>query len=273
MITRHEWSAEAAVSAQDALVYKAAAKARTRIHALLGANDLGDPDEYRQFVVAFIRRYGTGGSFWEEHPKLDARRYAIRTFELGNEPYFGEMTADEYADAVRPTLERVNRLRLPARIVLASRVSGTDASWMEDLYEEIPRLNSLFYAFADHPYWYGHDPAEAGGEGPFQRVAILRRKMDAFGAPAKPIFITEYGESTGDCGENCVSEATQARHLRRMIRFCQRPEMRIELLSVYQLIDRGTESDDRELQFGLLRQNGSQKAAYGVVRAAISGAF
>ena len=41
--------------------------------------------------------------------------------------------------------------------------------------------------------------------------------MNEQGASTKPIFITEYGESTGNCGEECVSEAEQAEHLQAMI--------------------------------------------------------
>ena len=95
------------VNAQDALVYAAAAKVHTRIHALLGENELGDATRYSEYVVAFIQRYGVGGSFWAEHPELDAA-YAIKTFELGNEPYYGGMTATQYAETVRPTLEAVH---------------------------------------------------------------------------------------------------------------------------------------------------------------------
>jgi exo-beta-1,3-glucanase (GH17 family) len=181
------------------------------------------------------------------------------------------MSASDYAETVGPVLERVKALGLPARMVLAGQVDGADTSWMETLYTEIPRLNSLYYAFAEHPYWYGHDPAAIDDEGPFQRIVLLRRRMDDLGATAKPIFITEYGESTASCGEQCVSEATQARHLGEMIRFCRRTALDVQLLSIFQLIDRGTDSGDRELQFGILRQNGSPKPSYGVVRQAISG--
>jgi hypothetical protein len=268
-VTRHEWQLDEGVAVQDAFVYKAAATVHTRLHALLETNDLGDPGDYQNFVVAFIRRYGVGGSFWLEHPQLDTERYAIRTFELGNEPYFGGMSASDYAETVRPVLERVKALGLPARMVLASRVDGVDTSWMDTLYAEIPRLNSLYYAIAEHPYWYGHDPVEADDEGPFRRLALLRRRMDELGAGAKPIFVTEYGESTAGCGEECVSEHVQARHLREMIRFCRRPALDVQLLSIFQLIDRGTDSGDRELQFGILRQNGYPKPSYAIVERAI----
>jgi Big-like domain-containing protein len=266
-VTRHEWDPAKPVNYQDALVLKAAATVHTRIHALLGGNQLGDPTHYKEWVIAFIRRYGVGGSFWAEHPELDESRYAMTTFELGNEPYFGEMSASLYAETVRPTLEAVKSLGLPAKIVLPSRVYGTDTSWMDTLYAKIPNLNELFYAFADHPYWYGHDPAAGTAAGPFGRIAVLRKRMNEKGASAKPIFITEYGESTANCGEECVSEAVQAEHLQEMLNAAiTRPEWKIEMVSVFQLLDRGTGSTDRELQFGLLRQNGTPKPAYSIVR-------
>jgi Big-like domain-containing protein len=269
-VTRHEWDPTQPVNAQDALVLKAASQVHTRIHALLGANELGDAIHYREWVVAFIRRYGVGGSFWAEHPELDASRYAMTTFELGNEPYFGGMSASLYADTVRPTLEEVKRLGLQAKIVLPSRVYGTDTSWMDALYQRIPGLNSLFYAFADHPYWYGHDPAQVSPAGPFGRIAALRRRMNEQGASTKPIFISEYGESTASCGSECVTEAVQAEHLQEMLNApIAHPEWKIEMVSVFQLLDRGTGSANRELQFGLLRQNGTPKPSYAIVRGAM----
>ena len=47
------------------------------------------------------------------------------------------------------------------------------------------------------------------------------------------------------------------------------PEWKVEMLSVFQLLDRGTDSGDRELQFGLLRQDGTAKPAYGLARGAV----
>ena len=266
-VTRHEWDIAAPVNQQDALVLKAASQVHTRIHALLGGNQLGNAGSYRDFVVAFIRRYGVGGSFWAEHPELDASRYAMTTFELGNEPYFGAMSASLYADTVRPALEEVKRLGLPAKIVLPTRAYGTDTSWMDTLYARIPNLNDLVYAFAEHPYWYGHDPAQVSAAGPFLRIETTRRRMNEKGASSKAILITEYGESTANCGSECVTEAVQAEHLKAMLNAAiTRTEWKIEMVSVFQLLDRGTGSTDRELQFGLLRQNGTQKPSYSMVR-------
>jgi hypothetical protein len=252
-------------------VLEAASEVHTRIHALLGGNDLGDPAQYRDFVVAFIRRYGVGGSFWSEHPELDASRYAITSFELGNEPYFGTMSASEYADAVRPALEAVKQQGLPGKIVLASYIYDEDTHWIDTLYQRIPNLNEFFYAFADHPYWYGHDPAETGdGNSPFERIDTLRRKMAEHGAGLKPIFITEYGESTANCGEECVSEPVQTAHLQTMIDAAvSRDDWGVELLCLYQLHDWSADSSSREEQFGILHEDGSPKAAYSAAREAM----
>ena len=270
-VTRHEWDPAEPVDAQDEVMEVAVGEIHTRVHALLGGNELGDPNHYREWVVAFIRRYGLGGSFWKAHPEYDESRYAITTVELGNEPYFGEMSVDEYAAVVGPTLEEIKRQNLPVTVVLPSRVYGSNTSWMDGLYTLIPNLNDLFDAFAEHPYWYGHEPASSGPAGPFGRIETTRRRMNEKGANTKAIWITEYGESTAECGEECVGEDTQALHLQQMLdAIVSRPDWGVNMISVFQLRDRGTESSDRERQFGLIREDGSEKPAYPIVESAMA---
>ena len=194
-----------------------------------------------------------------------------RAFELGNEPYFGSLSAAQYADAIRPTLEAVKLLGLPAKLIVPNYIYGTDTHWIDTLYQRIPNLNELFYAFADHPYWYGHNPAETGdGNSPFERIETLRQKMAEHGAGDKPLYITEYGESTANCGEECVSEAVQAAHIEKMINAAiTRTEWKVEALFIYQLHDWASGSTVREQQFGLLRADGTKKPAYQVVQAAL----
>jgi hypothetical protein len=270
-VTRHEWDLYNPVESEEQQVIAGATEIGTRLHALLGGNDIGEgDDDYRDYVVEFVRYWGPGGSFWEEHPELDESRYAITSIELGNEPYFGEMSAEEYADAVRPALEAVAELDVPIKVILPGYAKGDDPYWIDTLYERIPDLNDLFYAFASHPYWYGHDPAEPGEEGSFEQIEALREQMANHGAGEKPLYITEYGESTAGCDDECVDEETQAEHLAAMLdAVASFPEWKVELLAIYQLRDHGTENGDREEQFGLLREDGSPKPAYSVVRDAI----
>jgi hypothetical protein len=266
-VTRHEWDPAWPLTDQDDVMEDAAGRIGTRIHALLGGNQLGDPIAYREFVVAFVGRYGLGGSFWAEHPEYDEGRFAITSVELGNEPYVGEMSATEYAEAVRPTLRAIEALELPVTVVLPSRVYEDDTAWVDELYASIPDLNDLFDGFAAHPYSYGRSPAAAG---PLEWIETLRKRMDKHDAEGKTIWITEYGQSTAACGAECVTEEAQARHLRQMLTAIGlHPEWRVRMISFFQLRDRGTDSGDRELQFGLLREDGSPKPSYQVVQAAV----
>ena len=269
-VTRHEWQLGEPVTAQDEVMEDAVGRIGTRVHALLGANQIPNPISYRQWVLEFIGRYGPGGSFWDEHPEYDESRFAITSIELGNEPYTGVMTAGEYAEAVEPALRAIAARELPVTVVVPSRVFESDTAWLEGLYSRIPDLNDLVDGFAAHPYWYGHSPAAAGSDGPLGWIETLRQQMDEYGAEEKTIWITEYGQSTAACGEECVTEEVQALHLQEMLDAIRlHPEWRVRMLSFFQLRDRGTNQGDRELQFGLLREDGSRKPSYGVVQAAM----
>jgi hypothetical protein len=266
-MTRHEWNIHEPVTDQDDVMEVAVGRIGTRVHALLGENDLGDPVHYRQWVLEFLGRYGIGGSFWTEHPEHDEARFAIASIELGNEPYVDVMTAAEYAEAIRPTLRALEALESPVTVVVPSRVHESDTAWIDTIYRRIPDLNDLIDAFAAHPYSYGRSPAVAG---PLDWIETLRQRMDAHGAEGKTIWITEYGQSTALCGAECVTEEAQALHLQQMLDAIRsHPEWRVRMLSIFQLRDRGTDSGDRELQFGLLREDGSRKPAYQVVQAAM----
>jgi polysaccharide biosynthesis protein PslG len=177
------------------------------------------------------------------------------------------MSASDYADAVRPALEGMNRMELPARLVLPVGVYLGEPGWLDTLYDRIPDLNELIYGFALHPYGVGEHPAARVPGGSLGQIAELRRAMDRHGAAEKPILVTEYGQSTSACGDGCVSEDEQAEHVGALVDgVAARPEWKVELIVIYQLRDRGTDSPDREEQFGLLREDGSPKPAYPVVR-------
>jgi hypothetical protein len=269
-VTRHEWDPSEAIDVRDGTVYAAASRVGTRIHALLGGNDLGDPTHYRAWVLAFVARYGPGGEFWAEHPELDEERYAITSVELGNEPYFGEMSPTEYAATVKPTLLALAADNPGVKVILPTYIHGARTTWIDTLYGKIPGLNDLYYALADHPYWYGHHPSAKGDNGPFDRIDTLRERMAHHGAADKPIYITEYGESTAKCGSECVTEAVQAEHLQAMLEaIVERSEWKVEMISLFQLHDWATDSTNRERQFGLLRHNATKKPSYALVREAM----
>ncbi len=156
-------------------------------------------------------------------------------------------------------------------MILPSYIYGQNTSWIDTLYARIPNLNSLFYAFADHPYWYGHDPAEDGGNGPFERIETLRARMIYHGAGSKPIDITEYGESTASlrrrvrqrvgpgpapAGDAECGRQPQGLGNRDVPRLpASRPRHRKHAIA--------------SEQFGLLREDGTPKPAYSILRSAM----
>ena len=90
------------------IVYAAAAKIHTRIHAQLGGNELGTASQLPR-IRHRLHQAATASAALSGNCTRSSNEaaYAITTVELGNEPYFGEMSASLYADTVRPTLEAI----------------------------------------------------------------------------------------------------------------------------------------------------------------------
>ena len=79
-VTRHEWDPADPVDAPGRPgARRPRAKSTPASTPCSAATSSATPTHYRDWVVAFVRRYGLGGSFWDEHPELDDSRYAITT--------------------------------------------------------------------------------------------------------------------------------------------------------------------------------------------------
>lgn len=147
-----------------------------------------EPAPYGPFMHALVTRYGTGGTFWREHPELPA--LPIRWWQLWNEPHLnaawaGPRWESEYAELVRAGARAVHRADRRARVVLAGITSD------------------------DVPVWDNLDTILAEGVGPevdlvaahvFTRrprdvVRALRRvrgTLRAYGLGRMPVALTEW---------------------------------------------------------------------------------
>lgn len=111
---------------------------------------------------------------------------------------------------------------------------------------------------AIHPY--------PGGNPPLTNLADHKDKLRAV-AGNRPLAATETGYHTaaGWTGDHPpISEAAMARYVPRL--FLEYFEAGITRTYLYELIDEGTSSADREQRFGLLRADGSEKPAYVALR-------
>lgn len=92
-------------------------------------------------------------------------------------------------------------------------------------------------------------------------------------APGKPVWVTEYGfhNALGNPGSNPVSELAAAKYLPRFaaLLFAASPEGKHFL---YEFVDEGTDSSEREQNFGLLRFDLTKKPAYHAIRRLVDAA-
>lgn len=120
-----------------------------------------DPSTYARFVGELVKRYGTEGSLWREHPEVP--KTPIRAWELWNEPSLkGSWDEPDWAkghtELLRATYPVVKRADPGGTVVAAGQ---PNASWVltADLYRAGGR--PFFDAVAVHPYT-GWETTEAG---------------------------------------------------------------------------------------------------------------
>ncbi|HEX5147112.1 MAG TPA: hypothetical protein VFV85_08820 [Conexibacter sp.] len=274
----------------DALMV-AATRARLNVLPLLlgtpwwaGDGDLALPDDpaaFGAFAAHAAARYGPGGSFWREHPELDAR-FAPRWFELWNEPYTERFSTNgvnpaRYAAMVHAATVDGRAANGATRWLMAADLTYEDAAgvrrnWLDALAAADPGLMSVVDGVAVHPYTFGSpddESADVSLSFRFGRVRAIARELTALGAGRAPLWITEIGWSTCDVRPDCGSESDQAQWLADMYALVRRRPLsgRVRAVFVYDLDDfPGAAADDREGHFGVLRADGTRKPAWSVVR-------
>ncbi len=158
-----------------------------------------NPADFAAYAAAFAQRYGGGGSFWAAHPELP--RLAIQSYELWNEPNLDEFwpdvtgAADRYGDLLAATLPAL-RAADPAAEVVVGGLSPTGlVPFLDRIEADRPGLVASADAVAFHPY--GTTFSNTGA-----RVRVLRDWLDAHGAAALPLEITETGWATPPLSES-----------------------------------------------------------------------
>lgn len=220
-----------------------------------------DPAAYARFVGRAVARYGPGGAFWRERPRLDPRLAPV-WFELYNEPYNdGLANADRYARAVAAAVPAGRRANPRARFLFAASTEAqSELPWVARTHAAVPGLPGLYDGVAMHSY-----PERPDGV-PFE---ALTAELGAVGAAGKPVWLTEVGWATCTRNSTCVSARRQASNLAELLEnVSDRWSTLVKAVVVYQIDDYKTPPDDREGYFGLLRRDGSRKPAWSVLRSA-----
>jgi hypothetical protein len=204
------------------------------------------------FLKAAVGRYGTGGSFWTEHPTLPD--LPIKNWQIWNEPNFKYFVAKpnptEYGKLVKVSSTAIKSVDPSARVVLAGlfskpaggrRLAGkrvanpTSPNWfasyfLEQMYKTNPGIKSKFQGVALHPYVarYRQLPAE---------IEEVRGVLTRAGDGAKGLWITELGWSSeppqGPSNVFAVGAAGQARELKGAFTLLKQDQAKYRLQRVY----------------------------------------
>jgi polysaccharide biosynthesis protein PslG len=186
---------------------------------------------FASFVRAAVARYGSGGTFWKEHPELPAR--PITEWELWNEPnslYFWKPAPDpkSYLTVLRAFHGAVKRADPGGRILLGGLIPTPDGIDMPAFMSDLYRLGAakLFDEAAVHPY--AADPERS-----IETTERLRGLLDRAGDGSKSIWITEVGWASGGQPSGLtVGPERQAEYLKRIFELAADARERLRLSGV-----------------------------------------
>jgi hypothetical protein len=221
---------------------------------------------YGAYVRDAVARYGPDGAFWRAHPRFD-RALAPTWFELWNEPYLTGREVDDptaaarYAALARAGVAGGRAADPDARFLVALDTSaagrtGVVERWLGRVLAADPDFLSRADGVAVHPY----NIALGLGQNTLDE---LHAALDAHGAGALPIWVTEIGWSTCRRQGGCVTEGRQAANLTAFLGMVRARYPRVAAVFVYRLRDLKVRPEfDREGAFGLIGIDGRRKPAW-----------
>ena len=179
-------------------------------------------DDYAALMDALARRYGRGGSFWDEHPGLPYE--PITDYEVWNEPNFGRLWCPNpdpagYAKLYLAARETVHAVDPRAVVLLGGLASFmideagppvkmSVETFLSRAIDAAPKLRRAVDAVAVHPYGATPDAV-------LITLGRLRSALDSTGLGGKPMLADEVGWHTeGALGLPPVPEDQRADYFR-----------------------------------------------------------
>ena len=151
--------------------------------------------DYAAYAGAFAARYGTGGSFWSEHPSLPAE--PIQTYEIWNEPDNAEFwtptpDAARYADLYLAARGAIDAADPSARVIVGGLT--TPSTFVPAMVAARPQLRGHVDGIAIHPYG---TPSVVLTKLRDDRATLVSLGT---GIATVPLYVTEFGWTTSPPG-------------------------------------------------------------------------
>jgi hypothetical protein len=217
----------------------------------------------------------SGRSAYASYAKWVVETYGNRLpyLELWNEWNLGtgvkgnrRGTPDDYANLVKTTVPQIRSVGKPVKILIGATGDDLDDwSWTRSLFNQ----GVLAYAdgYSVHMYNYMAG-SNAIPEEMFERLERLQSILAlANGGKPFPVYVTEIGWPT-NLGKGGVSQELSGAYLSRFLLEASGYKW-IKGVWIYDLLDDGDNSEDREHNFGLFDIKGNPKAGTCNVRKAV----
>lgn len=192
------------------------------------------------------------------------------TFELWNEWNLGAGSVPherfgspiDYVKLARKVYPAIKKIKPDAKLLVgAVGQEHPEWKWLKQAVEE----GVLEYADGISVHLYNHcDLANVGSDKAIKQIDSLKAWLTNRGEKYLPIYVTEFGwpNDVGPCG---VSERDSGIHTLRFLLEMSKRNW-IKGAWIYEFMDSGSDKENREHNFGLLRRDGSEKFAGCVVR-------
>jgi hypothetical protein len=199
-------------------------------------------EAFAAFAEAAAERYPGKGILWEIWNEPNIKHF-----------WDSQPSAEDYCKLVRLTAPRIKNAD-PNGLVVAGATSQIPFEWLEECFKI--GLLEWIDVLSVHPY--RSQPPETVLED-YDR---LRRLVERYVPQGKqvPIISGEWGYSNLNWDQTRLSEQEQAEYLARM--FLINLYQNIDISVWYDWKNDGTNSNEREHQFGLVRHDRNPKAAY-----------
>jgi hypothetical protein len=205
-------------------------------------------------------RTQAGREAFAEFAEAAAERYSDRgiLWEMWNEPnikhfWDPQPSVEDYCKLVELTAPRISKAD-PNGLVVAGATSQIPLGWLEECFKK--GLLEWIDVLSVHPY------RSQRPETVIADYADLRRLVKSYVPQGKqiPIISGEWGYSNLNWDRTRLSEQQQAEYLARM--FLINLHQGIDVSIWYDWKNDGTNPNEREHQFGLVRHDRNPKAAY-----------
>lgn len=186
----------------------------------------------------------------------------VMGFEIWNEPdnnqYWTNGSAQTYAQLLEPARAAVKSID-PTRLVMNGGISWVNLPYIMELANtgKLAKLD----AFAIHPYRNATSPETFAAD-----LAALRFTLKSKGVNA-PVMVTEWGHSSAGLAAATYGNGGDPRARSWQMRMVLRTQLtqialNLPLMTTFQLVDSGTDRNNREHNYGLLDSNLNTKFAY-----------